>query len=65
MMEHILMYHSIKKSMHIRMMQLSFGVHFQFAWFRNKTTFFKKGLRSIIYTWNFSTKFYTFKYESI
>jgi len=64
-MEQILMYHSIKKSMHIRMMQLSFGVHFQFAWLRNKTTFFKKGLRSIIYTWNFSTKFYTFKYESI
>jgi hypothetical protein len=64
-MEHILMYHYIKKSMHIRMMQLSFGLHFQFAGFRNKITFFRKGLRSTTYTWNFSTKFCTFKYENI
>ncbi len=65
MMEHILMYHFIKKSMLIRMMQLSFGVHFQFVRFFNKIAFVKKKLKTITYTWNFSTLSFKFKYESI
>jgi hypothetical protein len=59
------MYHFIKNSMPIRMMQLSFGVHFQFVGFYNKIAFFKKRLKNTTYTWNFSTKFCKFKYESI
>ncbi len=65
MVAHILMCHYVQKLTHTRMIQLSFGVHFQFAKSCNETTFFKKVLRNIVFTWNFSTKICTFKYESI
>lgn len=65
MVAHILICHYVQKSMHTKMIQLSFGVHFQFAESYNEMTFCKKGLRSIIFTWNFSTKICTSKYENI
>jgi hypothetical protein len=65
MVAHILMCHYVQKSTYTRMIQLSFGVHFQFAKSCNGSTFFKKWLISTIFTWNFSTKICTFKYENI